>query len=285
MNSTATLSIITALTALAIGALVQRHRFQSWLTAGETALRQANRPNTSPVTLSTLPLLVQNYLRLAVKNPERRYHHVEFRQSGRFWLKAGGPGLPFAANQVMAIGQPGFSWLAKIEIPPLHFVVCDRLIDGTGALQARLFGIVPLASGGDDLLRGELLRYLAEIPWAPTTILQDAELRWREINGRTVEVRRRVGEVDAGIELHFNDDGLIDRTWTKERVFNQGGHSRQVPWEGRFSNYAQHGEFFIPQHGEVSWLLESGPFTYFKGDITSYNVRSILDILNGMGLG
>lgn len=280
MNSTATYSIIIALIVLAISALVQRLRFQSWLTAGETALRQAKRPHSSSVTTSTLPLVVQNYLRLAVKNSQERFHHVEFKQTGRFWLKADGPGLPFTAKQVMAVGQPGFSWTAKIEMPPLYFIVCDRLIDGTGALEAKLFGVVPLASGGDDLLRGELLRYLAEIPWAPTAILQDTELRWREIDSRTVEVRRRVGEVDAGIELHFNVDGLIDRTLTQERVFNQGGHSQQIPWEGRFSNYVHHGDFFIPQHGEVSWLLESGPFTYFKGDITSYNARSILDILN-----
>ncbi len=280
MNSTAAFSIITTLAVLAIGALVQRHRFQSWLKAGETALRQAKRSSTSSVTLSTLPLLVQNYLRLTVKSPQRRYHHVEFRQSGLFWLKADGPGLPFTAKQVMAIGQPGFSWTAKIEMPPLHFIVCDRLIDGIGALEAKLFGVVPLASGGDDLLRGELLRYLAEIPWAPVTILQDTELRWREIDSQTVEVRRRVGEVDAGIELHFNSDGLIHRTLTQERVFNQGGHSQLVPWEGRFSNYTHYGDFFIPKHGEVGWLLESGPFTYFKGDITSYNARSILDILN-----
>lgn len=46
MNSTATFSIITALTVLAIGALVQRHRFHSWLKAGETALRQAKRPHS-----------------------------------------------------------------------------------------------------------------------------------------------------------------------------------------------------------------------------------------------
>ncbi|MBL7689774.1 MAG: hypothetical protein JNJ49_17180 [Bdellovibrionaceae bacterium] len=280
MNSTATFSIITALTVLAIGALVQRHRFHSWLKAGETALRQAKRPHSLSVTTSTLPLVVQNYLRLAVKNSQERFHHVEFKQTGRFWLKAEGSGLPFSAQQVMSIGQPGFSWTAKIEMPPFHFIVCDRLIDDIGALEAKLLGIVSIASGGGDLLRGELLRYLAEIPWAPLTILQDTELRWREIDSRTVEVRRRVGEVDAGIELHFNTDGLIDRTLTQERVFNQGDRSRQVPWEGRFSNYTQYGDFLIPQHGEVSWLLENGPFTYFKGDITSYNARSILDISN-----
>jgi hypothetical protein len=41
------------------------------------------------------------------------------------------------------------------------------------------------------------------------------------------------------------------------------------PWAGRFSDYAVVGGIRIPTRGEVRWELPDGPFTYWRGTITS----------------
>jgi hypothetical protein len=60
---------------------------------------------------------------------------------------------------------------------------------GNGLLEALLFGSLRLArAAGPEISRGELTRYLAELPWAPHAMLHDPFLVWRELDPGTIEV-------------------------------------------------------------------------------------------------
>ncbi len=54
-------------------------------------------------------------------------------------------------------------------------------LDGEAHLDARLLGVVRLAHvrGGDQVFRGEAMRYLAELVWNPDAILFNHDLEWR----------------------------------------------------------------------------------------------------------
>ena len=47
---------------------------------------------------------------------------------------------------MIGIHQPGFAWLARMQVAPLASArVLDCYVDGEGLLDARLFGSLPLA--------------------------------------------------------------------------------------------------------------------------------------------
>jgi hypothetical protein len=46
-----------------------------------------------------------------------------------------------------------------------------------------------------------------------------------------------------------------------------------VPWVGEFHDYRKLGGALIPTRGEVRWELPEGPFTYWRGTITSFELR------------
>ena len=52
------------------------------------------------------------------------------------------------------------------------------------------------------------------------------------------------------LEFRFNDAGEVSGIFTPARWGRFGGHYRQQPWEGHFSDYAQRSGMRIPLHGE-----------------------------------
>ena len=91
---------------------------------------------------------------------------------------------------MIGIYEPGFAWLARIQAAPLVSArVLDCYVDGEGLLEARLFGSLRLARAtGAQATTGDLMRYLAELAWAPHAMLHNPQLSWREIDATTVEV-------------------------------------------------------------------------------------------------
>jgi hypothetical protein len=48
-----------------------------------------------------------------------------------------------------------------------------------------------------------------------------------------------------------------------------GGRIEQLPWEGRFWNYAEFDGVRVPLDGEVAWLTPEGAGPYWRGTIES----------------
>ena len=73
--------------------------------------------------------------------------------------------MAFTARQSIATDACNFSWQAKVA--PLGFLtIRDSLHDGVSGLAVKLLGLIPVATAPDTpaLVRGELMRYLAELP-------------------------------------------------------------------------------------------------------------------------
>jgi hypothetical protein len=70
-----------------------------------------------------------------------------------------------------------------------------------------------------NLKRGELIRYIAELAWAPDAILQNSELHWRKIGPDSLVVSAGRGDKLVEVTLTLNGDGYI------------GGHSRWIDRE------------------------------------------------------
>ena len=190
---------------------------------------------------------------------------VFIEQRGTMRLKPRGAWLPFSAQQWAATRRVEFRWRARVKMAPLvTAVVTDAFDSGKGRLEAKLWGALRVAhDAGPEIDRGEIQRYLAELPWNPLALLRNQALRFEERDGA---VRVWTREPSLYVDFIFDADGDVVRTLCDNRPLQGRG---RMGWEGHFSRYAQLGPFRTPTHGEVAWLLPEGMFEYWRGDVTS----------------
>ena len=122
-----------------------------------------------------------------------------------------------------------------------------------------------MSSSGPEAAEAQVLRYLAELPWVPHALLANRELVWREVDPTTVEVSAS----GVTVRLGFDADGDIVAALAAERPRIVGRHVVRTPWSGTFADYAVLGGVRIPTRAEVRWELPDGPFTYWRGTVTS----------------
>jgi hypothetical protein len=182
---------------------------------------------------------------------------------------------PFTAEQVISIHQPGFAWLARMRVVPLlsaRILDCD--VGGEGLLEARLFGSLRLArAAGPQAGKGELMRYLGELAWAPPhAMLHNRQLSWSEIDATKVEVAAESSAGLARVRLIF-ENGDIARVETEDRPRMIGGRTVPARWQGHCFDYREINGCRIPTRAVASWLLEDGPFEYWRGRITAFGMK------------
>lgn len=141
------------------------------------------------VQAAPVPAIIESFASRAVgRTPVPRA--VRLRQTGEMRAAPDSPWRPFSAEQVIRISRPGFAWVARMQVVPLLSAqIRECYIDDQGLLEARLWGSLPLARlAGPETSKGELMRYLAELIWAPRAMRHNPALSWREIDAATVEV-------------------------------------------------------------------------------------------------
>jgi Family of unknown function (DUF6544) len=158
--------------------------------------------------------------------------------------------------------------------PFLSFNVTDFYAAGNGGLEARLLGLVPvMRQRGPETTRGELIRYLAELPWVPHAIRANRQLEWRELDGQTVEVATQVRAERVAVKLEFDPAGDIVHAYADSRPYPEGKTFVPRPWGGVFGDYRDLTGVRLPTTAEVSWQLPEGKFTYWRGEVTAFDTR------------
>ena len=205
-------------------------------------------------------------------DPNSRMKTIRLTQSGRMKTKLESTSfMAFTATQTIAIRTCAFDWLAHFS--PFGILSArDALADGQGRLDIKAFGLFPLARAEHSvaLLRGELMRYLAEIPWAPDAILHNRELAWRTDGPDTIIVTAGLGDAKSEVTLSLNGDGRIETVFAADRPRSATKPFLPTPWRGRFSDYRQQGNVCLPYSGEVGWEIDGIENVYWRGDIKSW---------------
>lgn len=228
-------------------------------------------PHTTEISKNDFPELLKQYLQKVIIN-NKKLNYISLTQNGHFWINERVNGAQFRAEQYISALRPMFLWKATIKFAGFPIHVCDQLIGERGKLQANLLHILPIArEEGQATLRGELIRYLAEIVWVPQAINYQRNIIWKEIDKNILRASLTIKTVTATVDYHFNNEGLIDSIYVKDRERVINGKSSQIPWSGIVSNYQIISGIKIPLYSEVSWHLPEKKFTYFKGKIESYN--------------
>lgn len=201
--------------------------------------------------------------------PARRY--VALSQTGSMWSAPGAAPMRFKARQVIATDAPGFVWRASFS--PFGLIMgADAFVDGRGELDIRALGLVSLArqAGTASVDRGEVLRYLAELPWNPDAILLNRALDWTVEGPRTISVATGQGAARAVFTFDLDAEGRIAGGHAAARDYVVGHRTETRPWRGRFWDYQTVEGRLIPLQGEVAWVLDAGDFVYWRGEILTW---------------
>lgn len=218
-----------------------------------------------------LPAAVRGLAERLGANIQPRPPNVRLSQTGRIRQTATAPWSAFTARQTIALNHCAFDWIARSG-PAGIISVRDALVDDVGQLQVRAFGFITLARAkpSAELTRGELMRYLAELPWAPDAILRNTGLRWREDGPDRLIVGAGSGDTVAEVTLNLDSEGRIAGTFAPDRGALIDGITVPTPWRGAFADYRLHDDVWLPFSGEVSWEMPSGTFTYWQGRIGTW---------------
>ncbi|HEY6638276.1 MAG TPA: DUF6544 family protein [Solirubrobacterales bacterium] len=217
-----------------------------------------------------LPSKISGHLSQVLPEGAAMPSRIRLTQRGEMVQKPGGRRLEFRAVEELEVETVGFEWRASFGPNPLVRVrVLDRYREGEGLLIARIWGLIPATrSTGPDTDRAEAMRYLAELPWVPQAIGSNPELSWRELEDGSVEVSTLVGGRAASVRLTIDDAGLIQSA-SGIRPRLAGRASEDTPFLGTFGDYVELGGVRVPASAELSWELPDGPFTYWRGEVTS----------------
>jgi hypothetical protein len=256
---------------LGAGSLLLTHLLTAAVFRRRTDAVIARLEDASVVELSTppVPAIIHSCARRSVcANPVP--NTVWLSQRGEIRANTGGHWRPFTAEQVISIHEPGFAWLAQMQGAPLSSArVLDCYVDGQGLPEARLFGSLRVArAAGPQVGKGELMRYLAELAWAPHAMLYNPQLSWREIDATAVEVSAESPAGPARVRLIF-ENGDITRVEADDRPRAAGRRTRPTRWQGRCYDYREMGGCRIPTWAVASWLLEDARFEYWRGRVTA----------------
>lgn len=226
-----------------------------------------------------MPPTVERFLRLVVPDGAPVPATVRVKWTGQFNL--GKPGalkwVPFTAEQLFVPAAPGFVWDARVRMAPgVDVLVRDGLVDGAGSMLAQVAGLVTVAraSGTPTLAQGALLRYLGEAAWFPAALLPRMGVRWEPVDARCARASLRGGECEVALEFHFGEDGLLASVFAPDRPFDDGrGHSQPRPWQARLLAWGEIDGRRVPTDAVVEWLLDSGPWPYWRGSPLSIETR------------
>ena len=169
--------------------------------------------------------------------------------------------------------KPFFYWKGVIKPAPLIFVTGTDKFDGTGNLKIKIFGLFTIGNKkGTESDKAELLRYLAEMLWFPTSVLSDF-VTWEEIDPLTAKGIIVWEGINVEATFYFAEDGRLINTISK-RYMDKG---RYETWETPVEGYADFNGYLLPYKGPAIYKLEEGDFKYIDIEITDieFNVKEI----------
>ena len=220
----------------------------------------SNSPNTiyHEAQLIGLPAPVQRYFRHVLRDGQPYLRGLRLRHDGQFKTDLQKDWIAIEGEQYVTADPAGFIWQGTTRL----FRVRDEYVAGHGSLTVRLLGAVPIVQGaGPYYDEGELLRWLAESAWLPTTLLPSARVAWAAIDDHSARlVFTRQGQSTA-LLVRFNQRDEIAEC----EALRYLDETTQQPWQGRYEQYRQWHGVLIPSVLEASWIIDGRrqPYAHF----------------------
>ena len=245
-------------------------------------LRPAGPGRFDPAELDGLPEPVRRHLGLAIAPGTPLATSARLRMRGSIKV---GRWLPFRARQVLS-PRDGFVWAGRAA---WLIAGSDRYLDGAGALEWKLAGLVTVARAeGADVARSAAGRAGAEGIWLPTALLPRFGVRWAapatdaEGSGEPrggapvdrVTAAFTVGETPLELELRLDAAGRVV-SLAFDRWGDPGG-AGAFGWHrfgGQITGYASFGGLTVPSAGRLGWFW--GTDRWAEGEFFRYRITDL----------
>jgi hypothetical protein len=221
-------------------------------------------------SLQALPEAVQKWLVRSNLMGREAIGTVYLKQKGLMRTTPAGKWWPVAAEQHYTIGQPGFFWVAQVQVAPfIELAGRDKYQDGHGFMLIKLLGLFAVVDArGPDTDQGTLLRYLAELVWFPSAALQPY-ISWQAAGPDAARATMTYGGISATGLFRFNAAGDVVSFEARRSYARKTGATLETWFIGvDEAGYREFDGIRVPAKAAVTWKLNTGDFTWFTLDIT-----------------
>ncbi|HET8931418.1 MAG TPA: DUF6544 family protein [Acidimicrobiales bacterium] len=159
--------------------------------------------------------------------------------------------LPFRARQLLA-PRLGTVWEATVAG---LIRGSDRYVDGVGAMEWKLFGVVPIVrAAGTDVTRSTAERAAGESIWVPSAVSPAAGTKWRATSPRSITATIDTGGHRVPIEHLIDDEGrLISSSFLRWGDPDRTGIWTAHPFGVVVAEHRRFGSIQVPSRGEAGW--------------------------------
>ncbi len=195
---------------------------------------------------------------------------VSLRQKGMMRTAPDGKWMPVTADQRILTGSPAFIWVAEVRAAPGIFLSArDTYREGIGRMYIRALSLFPVADArGKEIDQGAMVRYLAEIAWAPSAAV-NGYIRWEEAGPNEAKATMTWGGITASGVFTFDAGGGMSG-FRARRYYDRKGGATLEEWVIRIEpdSLREFEGVRIPSRFSVTWRLKEGDFTWYKMEIT-----------------
>ncbi len=223
-----------------------------------------------------LPEPVRRYLDLSLPEGPRPLRTARLTSAGTFRQVAPGATrlpesgwFPITATQTIMTDPPAFVWAATMNMRPFVKVfVRDTYMNGRGSMQGSALGLLSVvdAAGSSDLNASALMRYLAEAPWVPDTLVPGARLAWTAIDDHHARATLSDSGTTVSVIFEFARSGdIVGVEALRPRATDQG--YELTPWRGRYWQHEMRTGRRVPVKAEAGWTLDGAEQLYWRGEL------------------
>lgn len=181
----------------------------------------------------------------------------------------------FSARQTMAVTACAFQWRARIR-PIGYLTVTDALQAGKGQSDVTALGVVPWVRrpASVALTKIEMIRYLAELPYAPDAMLHNRALGWRVLDTNRIAVSAGPAAMQIEVIFALDVDGRVASATAQDRPRSTQTPYLPTPWSIEFSDYRlQHGRW-VPFAGQAAWRIDGVQTPCWRGMLSGWSMSS-----------
>ena len=220
--------------------------------------------------LEPLPPLVQKWLTKVGVVGKEQIQSVSLKQIGIMKLKPEQKKWSKSlAEQYVTTNNPAFLWKVNMSMMPLVNVSGrDKFINGQGTMKIRIASLIPVvnAPSNDRINQSSLARYLMELPLYPTAAIH-SYISWEDLSDYSTKATISYKGVSASAIFYFDQEGIL-RKVSAQRYKDSDESARLMTCIGELKENETIEGITIPTKIEISWVLDSGLYTWYKLDIS-----------------
>ncbi|MBW6537545.1 MAG: hypothetical protein K0B11_21230 [Mariniphaga sp.] len=143
-------------------------------------------------------------------------------------------------------------------------------------MQMTLNGLLNLGKEtGEKMDEGTLQRYLGETVWFPSGIVSP-HISFKELDTHSAKATMNYNGTTGSGTFYFNNEGFFEK-FIALRYYGNAKDAKRYEWIITAQEHAEFNGIKIPSKMEATWMLDSGPWTWLKLEITDikYNTKHV----------